>query len=56
LINGLPVGSGLAEHVIIGPSRYGVNLLSDFDIRIVQRETFGTPSGPFMEPLAVMTT
>src|SRR5271157_1278424 len=56
LINGLPVGAGLADHVIIGPSRYGVNLLSDFDIHIVQQETFGTPSGPFMEPLALMTT
>ncbi len=56
LINGLPVGSGLADHVIIGPSRYGVNLLLDFDIRIVQRETFGTPSGPFRESWALMTT
>ena len=32
----------------IGLSRYGVNLLSDFDIRILERETCGTPNGPFM--------
>ncbi len=56
MINGLPVGSGLADHVIIGPSRYGVNVLSDFDIRVVQEETLGTPSTSLMESLALLTT
>jgi hypothetical protein len=54
LINGLHVGPGLADRFIIGPSRYCVNLLSDFDIRIVQQEIRSPLSGLFMELLATM--